>query len=172
MVLGRATFDVPMGRQAGAARGGRTCAVIVYNPEDVTHMFRTRTISRTARTHAPSHGRVTRAPHELRTHARTLRDALHCTLFFAHALFCVACLCDRASLALVSSTLTQFNSAYEHSRNEQLRIRSLRPIVPVSPYGRMCTRNRIPLALSLLRLPQKQPQVNQHKRNTIQKSNI
>ena len=173
------------GRQAGRTRGGRGCAVVACGVEVVTHflhliathlhLLTQLTCNSAARTHAHTvprsrHPRILRAAHAL--HARTHRDALHCTLFFAHVLFCVAIVSRNAMFTHVSTTSTQLNSAYEPQRYERLRIRSIRPLVPLPANGRMRTRNRNPLAVSLLRLPQKQPQVNQRKRNTIQTSNI
>lgn len=133
------------------------------------------------------------APHALRTlapHARThrttvaplvyppswhaARSGTHCTalFFFARVFFFVATLCRRASVSLVSSTLTQLNSAYEPKRNERLRIRGLYPLVPFLPYGRMHAFVRMYLRFNPFGLSQKQPQVNQHKRNKLLKLHL
>jgi hypothetical protein len=91
-----------------AGRVVRTCAVIVYNLGAVTHFipyYGTRVFfaahllrtyaarSLAARTHAPCSGRhVARASSEMHTLARIV----------AFLFFCVAYLCDHASLGLVS----------------------------------------------------------------------
>ena len=50
----------------------------------------------------------------------------------------------------VSTTLTQLNLAYEHSRNERFRVCSIRPLVPFLPYGRMRHHHRSMLGSNLL----------------------
>ena len=101
MVHGEVAFGVPMGRTAGRTRRGRGRAVIVYNPEDVTHMLRTRTIS-AARTHshalrtfaphiapAPYHSHATRASSELHARTHRARTALHAFLCLSSLFCCV-----------------------------------------------------------------------------------
>lgn len=171
LVLGEAAWNVPMGRTAGArrvsrgvlgcargrlvCRGGRNAftSYTNYFPHLIAthlHLLTQLTCNSAA---ALTHRRTTIA---------TLANSPSChihALFFACVLFFVATLYQRASVSLVSSTLTQLNSAYEPKRNERLRIRSLRPLVPFPSNGRMHAHPRMYRRINTFGLPQKQPQV-------------
>lgn len=61
--------------------------------------------------------------------------------------------------SVAGTKLTNQTQPYEPQRNERLRARRIRPLVPFPANGRLRTRNRNPVVVSLFRLAQKQPQV-------------
>lgn len=128
-----------------------------------THSHALRTFARSA-PHISSHSRAPRASAE---HTPS-RQA--CALFFAYRFFFVAIVSACAMFALVSTTSNTLN--HDHRIHEHTRTHRLCPSLAAAYGCRMPTPHRIPLAVSLLRLAQKKSQVNQHKRNILQKSNI
>jgi len=155
LMVGGLAFDVPMGRPA---RSGECSAGHAHVRGDCIQSVACNE-SKSLVLHS---GIPPFAPHALAHALRTVpRSRLSCTPRAArctlHTLtriiiflfFCVAYLCDHASLALVSSTLTQLKSAYEPSRHERFRIRGIRPLVPLFRDGRKRAPERNYLAVSL-----------------------
>jgi hypothetical protein len=123
LMVGEVTCGVPDELRSGPHKArARARVVVACAVEAVTHLLRVRTIfPHLIATHlhlltqltcnsaaALSRHRTTVAtPAHSTSYARTHRDALRCTLFFAYRFFFVATLYQRASVSLVGTTLTK-----------------------------------------------------------------